>query len=387
MGSRYSVLVMDAGLSATLAVMRALRADGAAVHLAMARGAVGAARYARGCAGLLMHGSLEAPEALATDVLDYARRRRIDVVLPLTDAATATLDRIRSLLDGQVALAIPPPEAIAATMDKGRTLAMARDAPGTFDVPATIEPERPDDVDPNLVASWPVLVKPRDADGARGIQLVARPDELRPVYAAVHRQFPRPLVQSRIDYVPGAKAQLYYLFDRSGVLRARFMQRVLREAASIVGPEGTRRRGGISLLWESAFDADLLERGARLLASANWRGTGFVEVVRDSRDGRHLLLEINPRLSGSIHLCLACGPNLAAGCCRVALGLPVQLADGWPTGRRARRDPFHMISNRAWLPLLDPRNLPPYRLLGEPMAFAAACAGRLRTRFQRPDQP
>ena len=129
--------------------------------------------------------------------------------------------------------------ASATTMDKGRTLALARATPGTFEVPVTIEPAGPDDTDPTLVSSWPVLDKPRDADGARGIHLVSRPDELGQVYAAVHCRFARPLVQSRIVYAPRAKAQLYYLFDRSGVLR---------EAASIVGPDGSRRRGGISLL-------------------------------------------------------------------------------------------------------------------------------------------
>ena len=46
-----------------------------------------------------------------------------------------------------------------------------------------------------------------------------------------------------------------------------------------------------------------------------------------------------------------------------------------------------MVSARAWLPMLDPRNLPPYRILGEPRAFAADCAGRLRAGLPRPDQP
>ena len=134
---------------------------------------------------------------------------------------------------------------------------------------------------------------------------------------------PRPLIQELIPYRPGEKYQLYYLFDATGVPRARFMQRILEEASGIVGPDGTQRRGGISLLWESALDEDLLARGQRLLAAMGWRGTAFVEVVRDRRDGVVKLLEINPRLSGSIHLCLAVGPNLAAAACRVALGLPV----------------------------------------------------------------
>lgn len=377
----YRVLLTDAGLSATLAVTRALRADGAEVHLAVAQGASGAARLARGCSGHLVYPS--APAAFADGVAAYARRHRIDVVLPLTDAATVALDDARDALAGVTALAIPPPAAIAATMDKGLTLAAARRVEGGFAVPETIEPDGPAALRPEQVRAWPVLVKPRDADGARGIHLVDRPEELARVYVEVDRDFPRPLVQELVPYEPGGKVQLYYLFDADGVLRARFMQRILREVHRIAGPGGTHLRGGISLEWESAFDEELLGRGAALLAALGWRGTGFVEVVRDARDGRYKLLEINPRLSGSVHLCLACGPNLAAGACRVALGLPLAEAGGYPSGRRARRDLFHMAAARAWLPLLDPRNLPPYRILGEPLPFAAACAGRLRAWVRR----
>ncbi len=217
--------------------------------------------------------------------------------------------RARERLEPHVALAIPPAQAVADSLDKVRTLDVARRVPDAFAVPQTLAPGAPSDVDPADVATWPVLVKPRSADGARGIHLVTDAAQLRPVYDAVHRLYPRPLIQERMRYGPGDKYQLYYLFDGAGRLAAQFMQRILHEARGITGPEGTWQRGGISLQWESSHDADMLARGQRLLEAMEWRGTAFVEVVRDRRDGRLKLLEINPRLSGSIHLCLACGPQ------------------------------------------------------------------------------
>ena len=373
----YKVLLIDAGLSATLPVIRALHTDGAEVRLAVAESAIGAARLAGGCAAHVRYPPLEEADAGFERLLAFIRHHGIDVVLPLSDAATAALDRLRARLERHVALAIPPAAAVADTMDKGRTLAVARRVPETFAVPATLEPEGPHAVDPAQVRSWPVLVKPRDADGARGIHLVTEAQSLRDVYAAVDRTFPRPLIQELIPYRPGEKYQLYYLFDAAGVPCARFMQQILEEASGIAGPDGTQRRGGISLLWESALDEDLLARGQRLLATMGWRGTAFVEVVRDRRDGVVKLLEINPRLSGSIHLCLAVGPNLAAGACRVALGLPVAAEWDFAVGRRARRDLSHLVTARAWRLMLDRGNLPPYRLLADPLPVAAASMGRL----------
>ncbi len=118
----YKVLLIDAGLSATLPVIRALRADGAAVRLAVAEGAIGAARLAGGCAGYVRHPRLEDADAVFERLLAFIRQHGIDVVLPLSDAATAALDRVRGRLERHVALAIPPAAAVADTMDKGRTL-------------------------------------------------------------------------------------------------------------------------------------------------------------------------------------------------------------------------------------------------------------------------
>ena len=109
------------------------------------------------------------------------------------------------------------------------------------------------------------------------------------------------LIQGLIPYRPGEKYQLYYLFDATGVPRARFMQRILEEASAIVGPDGTQRRGAISLLWESALEQRIswpaVSGCSRQWAggeqpSSRWSATGAMALSNYSRSiracrGRH----------------------------------------------------------------------------------------------------
>ena len=167
------MLLIDAGLSATLPVIRALRADGAAVRLAVAEGAIGAARLAGGCAGYVRHPRLEDADAGFERLLAFIRQHGIDVVLPLSDAATAALDRraratpnATSRWRSRRRRRWPTPGQGA---DPGGRPAGARDVRGPRH-PGS--PTGPHAVDPAQFDHWPVLVKPRDADGARGIHLV-----------------------------------------------------------------------------------------------------------------------------------------------------------------------------------------------------------------------
>lgn len=69
-------------------------------------------------------------------------------------------------------------------------------------------------------------------------------------------------------------------------------------------------------------DPELLEAARRFFAATSWRGPCELEVLR-ARDGRWLLIEVNPRFPAWCHLATGAGQNLPWAVARLAAGLPV----------------------------------------------------------------
>ena len=119
------------------------------------------------------------------------------------------------------------------------------------------------------------------------------------------------------EYIEGRGEAIFLLMDGE-YTRAVFAHRRLREKPPA---------GGVSVLRESiAPDPVLLDGSERLLAALDWRGVAMVEFRR-GRDGRAVLMEINPRLWGSLQLATDAGVDFTAMLIRQHLGQAVAAPD------------------------------------------------------------
>jgi predicted ATP-grasp superfamily ATP-dependent carboligase len=99
------------------------------------------------------------------------------------------------------------------------------------------------------------------------------------------------------EYIPGYGEAVFLLTER-GEPRVRFAHQRLREKPPT---------GGQSVLRVSiAPDPELLDWSERLLADLDWSGPAMVEFRR-APDGQAALMEINPRLWGSVQLAIDAG--------------------------------------------------------------------------------
>jgi predicted ATP-grasp superfamily ATP-dependent carboligase len=69
------------------------------------------------------------------------------------------------------------------------------------------------------------------------------------------------------------------------------------------------REGGPSVVARAVVNSRLRELGKRLLESLCWHGAAMVEFKRSDRDGEFYLMEINPKLWGSLDLAIQAGCN------------------------------------------------------------------------------
>jgi predicted ATP-grasp superfamily ATP-dependent carboligase len=381
------ILVLDGGAQFTPAIMRSLRRRHAHVSLGVCGSAASPAARSRYCNDVVQLPPLEQAGAAMDCLRAEVRSRGIDVVLPTVDEAVLALRSYRAELEAFVPVAMPPESCLAKAVDKSVTVTSTCLIDNGFAVPKTITPETPEEAVETWTGRFPVVVKPRVGTGSEGIRFARNANELRRVFALVQEHYPRPLVQEHIEYAQGEKFVLLYLFDHQGRLCSWYGQRVLLERRSLrLGIEAGRTRGGVSLLWRSHRDDNLLERGRAMLEALGWSGLAAVECARDRRDGRHYLFEINARLDGTSTLALRYGPNFAYDSCLVALRQVPPAALDFVAGRGGCKGPFTMLDARelrSALGILDPRFAPPVPALADPGPLLAEAARLMAKRLPR----
>ncbi len=312
------VLVTGAGGPAAIAAMRSLRADPTVELIAadMDPWAAGLYLVPPGSRTLVPAGA--APE-FAFVLLALCQELGVHVVLPTVDAELRPLAGARATFRAHgIELLLAPAAALDIILDK---LVLAEHCAGVVRVPRT-EPLGAE-TDPS---SWtyPVIVKPRSGSGSRGIVKIETAAEL-----AALDHAPGLLVQ---QFLPGAEYSIDVLAGTDGHVIASVPR--LR----------ARVDSGVSVGGRTVHDP-VLEAFGKAVAEAT--GITYVANVQCKGDaaGRPALLEVNPRMPGTLGLTIASGvdmPRLALAALR---GQPVPATLGF-------RD-------RAMVRFLDERALDP----------------------------
>jgi len=147
--------------------------------------------------------------------------------------------------------------------------------------------------------SFPLVFKPNVGTGAKGIQYVITKDAFDAQYNTMHRKYEKFIMQ---EYIPGND---YYgvsvIFNDKNQMRSAFVHKKLRQYPIT---------GGVSTYATSVKFPKLVEITEGLLASIGWYGSANVEFKIDQRDNTPKLMEVNPRLWGSLQLAIASGINV-----------------------------------------------------------------------------
>jgi D-aspartate ligase len=164
---------------------------------------------------------------------------------------------------------------------------------------------------------FPLIVKPSANVGFRrshGRQLFRCENEAELERAYGDAAPYEPMVQ---ELVPGTAEEMYTLgsyLDRNGQALGLFSGRKLSQ---------TRGYMGSARVGEAVWVEEVVEQGLALLRALGFHGISQVEVMRDPRDGRYKLLEVNPRLWQWHSLAAACGVDLPYVAYRDLVGDPL----------------------------------------------------------------
>jgi carbamoyl-phosphate synthase large subunit len=153
---------------------------------------------------------------------------------------------------------------------------------------------------------FPVFAKPRQGAGSRGVRLV--PDR------AALEALPTDEGLIVQDFLPGEEYSVDVIADASG--------------AVIAAVPRTRARvdSGVAIAGRTVLDPELEDTAADIARAIGLVGVANVQLRRD-RDGRAVLLEVNPRFPGALPLTIAAGVDIPSLVADLFLGreMPVRV--------------------------------------------------------------
>lgn len=246
------------------------------------------------------------------------------VLVPCTDASVLVLSRERERLDAWYQLVLPEHDVVERLMDKIgfytyaqeqglplpqtfllRSRADAEAAAGALSFPAVLKP-------PLKTPTWEREIKVKAFKAAGPRELLDFYDRTAPYTDVLVAQ----------EWIEGGEGNLFSCncyFDRESKPIVTFVARKIRQ-----WPPQT----GTSSLGEECRNDEVLHETIRLFEGVGYRGLGYVEMKRDERTGRHLIVEPNiGRPTGRSAIAEAGGVELlyAAYCDAAGLPLPPDL--------------------------------------------------------------
>lgn len=134
----------------------------------------------------------------------------------------------------------------------------------------------------------PVVYKPKHGQGSVGIRYF---DTLDSFQSNPPKDFENYILQEKVicsNQVTGS----FYLCNKGRVISAHCHQRLRTFPIE----------GGVTVFSQSTFNEDIIKIGSELLASLEWHGVAMIEFMFDEPTQEWRIIELNPRLWGSVIL-------------------------------------------------------------------------------------
>lgn len=321
------VLVTDAERGSAVSIIRSLGRRGWYVVAGSARRGSPGHRSRYAARRVAYANPRTDPERMVEQLRTVIAREAIDLVIPVTEDVALPLTQARDELGPQVRMALPPAEAFEIARDKARTLELA----GQLGVPVPRTHLLYGGEPAPHIAEWapPIVVKPAAsrtlANGVVSSLEVAYardPAQLQQLVDALPAGLPI-LLQ---EYCPGIGVGVELLADRGRLVEV-FQHRRLREVPV---------SGGASSYRESVRpDPELVGHAESLMRALSWTGVAMVEFKTGPSGTK--LMEINPRVWGSLPLAVAAGVDFPYRMAALHLGLPQEAGPTpYEPGVRAR---------------------------------------------------
>jgi len=261
----------------------------------------------------LIHSPLHNPEKFNRDLILLLNKIKYNAILPFGFVTTIAISKIKKEVSKYTSICIADYEIIKLAHDKAKLHSYLIE--NNFQVPKIYEYKRFSDLK-CIDLKFPIVIKARKGCGVeKGVRYAKNFDELKYYYNEITmntsintdlEDFSKPLIQ---EYIPGKIHDALFLFNK-GKMKAALTQ--IREVTYPLS-------GGAGVNNITTYEPELIKYGKEILEFINWHGPCQVEVKKDMRDGKYKLIEINPKLWGTLDLSIKAGINFAVKTLEIAI--------------------------------------------------------------------
>ncbi|MCC2878083.1 ATP-grasp domain-containing protein [Lachnoclostridium pacaense] len=247
-----------------------------------------------------------------------------DLVVPTTDFSASILSKNKSYLSKYTKVASNDWDIFRIASDKLKTMevCMRENIPCPFTLSEV--------TDLNQVLNshirFPIVVKPRIGYGAIGFKIIQSKHQLVELFKDGNDDLSLYVFQ---EFIPQTDIQYEC---------AMFMDDNNDVKTSVVFSKNRwfPIDGGSSTLNITVNRPDIVKSCTQLLKAIHWHGAADIDLIQDPRDNLAKIMEINPRVSGSVKICFDAGVNQALQMLELAFGEPVTKYESYEAGCRLR---------------------------------------------------
>ncbi len=299
------ILVTSGAWQASLACIQSLGRAGHEVYL-IDQDPNLATAHSKYCRGQILSPSEKDEIPYTNFLLDFVKKSHFDVLIPISDYCAQYCAKNRATLDQHVRLLLPPAEILNIATNKAKTYAFAIEH--KIPIPKTYFPADLNEVlELSKEKIYPAMVKIPNSRASKGVFGVDSQQGLVDLFRTNDFEGQWPVIQ---EFVAGK------LFGVSAVAHE---GRVLGHYMFYA--DSHRFQGGTPPVIVSVTDPQLLAQAKQLIAALRWTGAIDLDYLM-KKDHEYVLLEINPRFSGSLNFAYRLGADLPLMYYRLAMEGP-----------------------------------------------------------------
>lgn len=324
MFEKYNVLVFEGRARQSLPLARAFKKNGCNVYV-LCNSKLDISYWSRYFEKkFLGYCNQDNEEKTLSTLINIINKNSIDLIVPTTDFAAMILSKYKEELKCYTEVASNDWCIFEKAADKNITMDICEKL--EIPHPKTIQNVRSlkDIVESGIM--FPIVVKPRIGYGAIGFKKISNEEELYSLFKNREIELREYVIQ---EYIPQTSLQYEC---------AMFIDNLNYVKTALVFSKNRwfPIEGGSSTLNITVNRPEIIESCSKLLQAINWRGAADIDLIEDPRDSKIKIMEINPRVSGSVKICFESGVDLATQMVEMAKGKEVTKYSDYQLNMRLR---------------------------------------------------